>query len=234
MPRPKRSKKAIAFAKEVREQLRALYLSGADRLSQRQLAKRAGSTFQTVNGWFQPTPALPGVLPLVALARRDNVSLNHLLLSDGPPFRGQMVMPKDLETALRAHVLAELRRGASADEARSALAFGGSPLRVVMDHYRTGLTKARAIRSELLEDIAAAAKGRRAHHHRNQEAIERWTADAADRRPARFRPPSPEERPELWADMDEERARLNARALKTVARSPKKRSRPTHRSLTRA
>jgi transcriptional regulator with XRE-family HTH domain len=187
MPRPERSEKDLAFARKVRERLRAQYLSGAEGVSQRQLAKRAGSTFSTVNGWFREPPALPGVVALAALARRDNLNLNHFLLNEGPPLRGQVVMPKDLEAMLRAHVLAELKRDASPDEARSAIALGGSPLRGLIDRYRDQVKKAREIRKELLEDIAAEDEARRAHHRRNQDTTARWiAADPKHRSPSRL------------------------------------------------
>jgi hypothetical protein len=109
MPRKKRGRREVALAKAVTERLRTRYLSGPDGISQGDLARRLFLKPQTVNGWFANPPAIPDVYTLVALAERDNWNLNHLLLGDGPPLRGQTMAPPSLATAVRDHVAAELR-----------------------------------------------------------------------------------------------------------------------------
>src|SRR5262245_32276106 len=98
MPRQKRSKEELALARGVRERLREQYLKKEGMgLSQRMLAARIPISFQTVNGWFGNPPAMPAVTALVALATRDNLNLNHFLLDQEPPLRGQVAMPESLE-----------------------------------------------------------------------------------------------------------------------------------------
>src|SRR5438046_6643462 len=107
MPPRKRSKDVIALAKEIIERLREHDLKGPDARTERDLADHLGLPFQTVNGWFTRN-AMPNADTLIALAERDGLNLNHFLLGDGPPLRGQTMMPTELAAGVRAHVVAAL------------------------------------------------------------------------------------------------------------------------------
>jgi len=110
MPRKKRGRKQIALARAVSERLRTRYLRAPDDIGEVGLARRLQLKPQTVSGWLANPPAIPDPYTIVALAEWDNWNLNHLLLGDGPPLRGQTMLPTDLATAVREHVAAELRR----------------------------------------------------------------------------------------------------------------------------
>lgn len=48
----------------------------------------AGVPHSTACGWFNPDPAVPDVVSLVRISERKNLSLNWLLLGEGPELRG--------------------------------------------------------------------------------------------------------------------------------------------------
>src|ERR1051325_9712184 len=108
----------------------------------------------TIRGWLRKTqPRLPFTPALLTFARETNASLTHLLLGEGPPLRGQVAMPDDLETALRAHILAELARDAGTDEYQDAARAASSALLWVVERCREELQRIRRLRKELKEDF---------------------------------------------------------------------------------
>src|SRR5690349_10778765 len=184
MPRRKRTKGEGALAKEIRERLRELYLKDTGKgWSQRTLAKEIPVSFQTVNGWFREPPAMPGITALVAMARRHNLNLNHLLLGEGLPLRGQAVTAGSLEEGLRAHIVAELRGEAEIAEVEDVLRIIGPPLGSITGQARDELERVRRIRRQIATD---AEEARLALVGRNEETKKRWVqAGHAASAPAR-------------------------------------------------
>jgi transcriptional regulator with XRE-family HTH domain len=180
MPRQRQSKQEVALARGVSGRLREQYLNKKKGmgLSQRKLAERISISFQTVNGWFRDPPAMPAVTALVALARKDTLNLNHLLLNEGTPLRGQLATPSSLEETLRAHIVAELRRDADIREIEDVLRIMGSPLRSATEQARTELNRVRRIRGQIRTDADEAQWALRG---RNEAAKRKWID--VDRKP---------------------------------------------------
>lgn len=119
MSRTKRSDKELGDAKGIRKRLIAVYdirltrgkgydgAKGGLRVTG--LGKRLALGHTTVSGWFVEPPQTPGVHHLIRMARSpDRISLNYLLLGEGPERLGQLEARASLADKVRAHVLVEL------------------------------------------------------------------------------------------------------------------------------
>ena len=71
---------------------------------------KLGTPHSTVAGWFdKEDPAIPEVVNCVKLARQENLSLNWLLLGEGPELLGATVPFGDLAENLRTTIVTELK-----------------------------------------------------------------------------------------------------------------------------
>src|SRR5579859_1513258 len=156
-----------------------------------ELVKAEGLHKPTISGWLRSKkPRLPFTPALLKFARKTGASLNHLLLDEGPPLRGQVAMPADLDAAVRAHILAELQQEATPDELRGALRYLGreagpdkaraalrvdrdgrdvSPLQVLTDLCRAEIPGIRELRRQIKADLDQSER-RDAARYRNGRA----------------------------------------------------------------
>lgn len=81
----------------------------------------AGVAHSTAAAWFNPDPSTPDTVAAVSLARRKNLSLNWLLLGEGPELRG-VEGSGDVWRIVRQTMIAELvSLGIPRDKADRAL-----------------------------------------------------------------------------------------------------------------
>ena len=95
--------------KAIRDRLRE-HLVTSDKSQTELFDKELGFPSSTVAGWFNAKdPTVPEVASCVELAKQENLSLNWLLLGEGPELRGATVPFGDLAENLRATIAAELK-----------------------------------------------------------------------------------------------------------------------------
>ena len=95
--------------KAIRDRLRE-HLVTSDKSQTELFDKELGFPSSTVAGWFNAKdPTVPEVASCVELAKQENLSLNWLLLGEGPELQGATVPFKKLAENLRATIAAELK-----------------------------------------------------------------------------------------------------------------------------
>ncbi len=95
--------------KAIRDRLRE-HLEASGKSQTKLFEKELGFPSSTVAGWFnKEDPTIPEVASCVELAKQENLSLNWLLLGEGPELQGATVPFDDVAKDLRATIAAELK-----------------------------------------------------------------------------------------------------------------------------
>lgn len=117
---------------------------------------------KSVYRWVNPAhPQTPDAAPQIDLARDLGISLDWLLLGEGPESRGALVPRPDLADALRAQVVADIARVARADrqEVESVIPSGKALLNFATNAAASEFAKWRALRDIYWPSAFKAARG---------------------------------------------------------------------------
>ena len=106
-------------------------------LTRAALRDRAGCGDTTVAQWLNSKdPATPDVVSCVSLAREEGISLDWLLLGEGPQIRETIPVSEELPNRLRAAVMKALgheNAGVNDEDPAGSLPSGGQLLRFLID-----------------------------------------------------------------------------------------------------
>jgi len=150
-----------AEARAIRDRLQ-LYVR-SNYKSRLAFERRLRVSHATVTAWFGTDPAIPDTVHLLTLARKENLSLDWLLLGEGGELRGTAVPSNDLGNSVRKWLVAKLvsEGTVSRDDAEKYLPEGSRLLHSLFVDRRERFIEFRGVRRGVLPLAKAMMRLRR-------------------------------------------------------------------------